>query len=52
MVVPVHRPDGGLPVGVQLVARNDNDQQLLDLAVELQQLKQWTDRRPETFAYQ
>lgn len=49
MVVPAHESDSGLPVGVQLVARRGEDQHLLTLAVELQQLTRWTDRRPSTF---
>jgi amidase len=50
MVVPIHLSDSGLPVGVQLIARRNDDQRLLALATKLQHLTRWTDRKPPTFA--
>lgn len=44
--LPLHHTDGGLPVGVQLVARPGGDEMLLHLAEELQAASDWTQRRP------
>jgi amidase len=46
LVVPAHHGDDGLPVGVQLVARRNDDELLLDLASTLQDALDWTTRRP------
>ena len=43
--LPVHH-ERGLPVGVQIVGRRGSDALLLRLAQDLQQLTNWTERRP------
>ncbi len=43
--LPLHWSDGGLPVGVQLVAGPWQDGALLALAAQLEQARPWADRR-------
>ena len=44
--LPLHRTAGGLPVGVQIVGRRGADEILLRLASDLQEVDDWTARRP------
>ena len=44
--LPLHWSDGGLPVGVQLVAGPWQDGPLLALAAQLEQARPWAARRP------
>ena len=44
--LPLHESDDGLPVGVQLVGRRGADELLLHLAEQLQEMNDWTLRRP------
>jgi amidase len=44
--LPLHWSDGGLPMGVQLVAGPWQDGALLALAAQLEQARPWAERRP------
>lgn len=44
--VPVGFGTDGLPLGVQLVGRRDDETTLLSLAAQLEKAQPWTDRRP------
>ena len=46
LVVPVTVTPDGLPVGVQIIGRHDDDELLLDLGRSLQRALGWTERRP------
>jgi amidase len=48
LVVPVSMTAAGLPVGVQLVGRQGDDEMLLSLGSQLQTVIGWLDRRPST----
>lgn len=48
--LPLHWTDGGLPVGVQLVANMGHDPLLLTLAADLEQAMPWRDRIPPVHA--
>ena len=48
--LPLHWTEGGLPVGVQLVANMGHDPLLLRLAAELEQAMPWRDRLPPVHA--
>ena len=50
MSVPLHWSDGGLPIGVQLVARRGREDLLLRVAAQLETRSPWADRRPPVFA--
>jgi amidase len=44
--LPLHHSAEGLPVGVQIVGRRGADEVLLRLASDLQEVEDWTSRRP------
>ena len=48
LVVPVSSTAAGLPVGVQLVGRQGDDEMLLALGSQLQTIIGWLDRRRPT----
>jgi amidase len=48
--VPAGLDDDGLPVGVQLVGRRDEDAVLLSLAAQIEAARPWIDRRPGAIA--
>ena len=48
--LPLHWTEGGLPVGVQLVANVGHDPLLLSLAADLEQAMPWRDRIPPVHA--
>jgi amidase len=48
LVVPVSMTAAGLPVGVQLVGRQGDNEMLLSLGSQLQTVIGWLDRQPPT----
>lgn len=48
--VPVHRSAGGLPVGVQIVARYGREDLLIQAASQLERALPWRDARPAVWA--
>lgn len=48
--LPLHWSAGGLPVGVQLVARYGREDVLVQVASQLEQAAPWADRTPRVFA--
>jgi amidase len=44
--VPGGMSDDGLPIGVMIVARHDDEATLITLAAQLEGELRWTDRRP------
>jgi amidase len=48
--LPLHWSEGGLPIGVQLVAPLGREDQLLRVAAQLEAAIPWADRTPMTFA--
>ena len=44
--VPVGFGSDGLPLGVQIVGRRDDETTLLSLAAQMEKAQPWTDRRP------
>ncbi|MER8826194.1 amidase [Mesorhizobium sp. M0938] len=48
--LPLFHAEGGVPVGIQLVARQNEDHRLLRIAHELEQVTQWPTRHPPIWA--
>jgi amidase len=48
--LPLHWTDGGLPIGVQLVADMGREDLLIRVASQLEQARPWAERRPPLFA--
>jgi amidase len=48
--LPLHWTDGGLPVGVQLVARFGDESSLIRIAAQLEEARPWSSRRPPVHA--
>jgi amidase len=48
--LPLHWSDGGLPIGVQLVAAYGREDVLLRIAAQLEEARPWRERRPGVFA--
>ncbi|MCG8587746.1 MAG: amidase [Proteobacteria bacterium] len=48
--VPTHWTESGLPIGAQLVARTNREDQLLQVAAQLEAELSWTSRRPPIHA--
>jgi amidase len=48
--LPLHWSEGGLPIGVQLVAGYGREDLLLQVASQLEQSRPWNDRRPPIHA--
>jgi len=48
--LPLHWSPGGLPVGVQLVAKFGDEATLLRLASQLEEARPWAARRPPVHA--
>jgi len=46
MSVPMHMTPDGIPVGVQLVGRNNDEATLIQVAAQLELAKPWKDLRP------
>jgi amidase len=44
--LPLHHPEGGLPIGVQFVGPPAGEELLLSLSAQLEQARPWLDRRP------
>jgi amidase len=44
--LPLHENEGGLPIGVQFVARFGDEETLLSLASQLETAEPWADRHP------
>jgi amidase len=49
--LPLHTGEGGLPIGVQLVAEAGGEGLLLRVAAQLEQAVPWAGRRPRLHAY-
>jgi amidase len=47
--VPLHMDELGLPVGIQLVGRPNDDATLIRLSAQLEAARPWKDRRPAGF---
>jgi amidase len=48
--LPLHWTEGGLPIGVQLVADMGREDLLIRVASQLEQARPWAERRPPVFA--
>jgi amidase len=48
--LPLFWNDGGLPIGVQLVAGFGREDVLLRIAAQLEEARPWADRHPPVFA--
>ena len=48
--LPLGESDGGLPIGVQLVAGTGRENLLLQVAAQLEQVMPWSERQPSIFA--
>jgi amidase len=48
--LPMFQSDSGLPIGIQLVGRQDQDHVLLGLAADLERASGWTGRHPPVWA--
>lgn len=46
MTVPMHWTPDGIPVGVQMVGRNNDEATLIRVAAQLEQARPWKDKRP------
>ena len=47
--VPLHWSDGGLPVGMQFIGRPGDESTLISLSAQLEQVRPWSEHRPEIF---
>jgi amidase len=48
--LPIHEGETGLPVGIQLVGAPAAEELLISLSAQLEEARQWADRRPELVA--
>jgi amidase len=48
--LPMYQSDSGLPIGIQLIGRQDHDHELLRLAADLERATGWTARHPPLWA--
>jgi amidase len=48
--LPMFHSDSGMPIGIQLVGRQDQDHVLLRLAADLERSTDWTNRHPPLWA--
>ncbi|TIU03944.1 MAG: amidase, partial [Mesorhizobium sp.] len=48
--LPLFQSNSGVPIGIQLVARQNEDHRLLRIAHELEQVTQWPTRHPPIWA--
>jgi len=48
--LPMFQSDSGLPIGIQLIGRQDHDHELLRLAADLERATGWTARHPPLWA--
>ena len=45
--LPMHWSSTGLPIGTHLHANYGNEEQLLELSLQLEEAKPWSDQRPK-----
>ena len=49
--LPLHWTEGGLPVGVQIVAPYGREDMLIRVSSQLEQAQPWTGRTPPIYAH-